>query len=94
MAATGRSLKTIHTYKSLKGKTMKRNKPAKGKAVAVIVGGKKRSIGQAGVTPQPGTAKGNAYCARTSKIKKCAEPPCANDLSRKRWKCSGSKSKK
>jgi hypothetical protein len=27
---------------------MKRNKPAKGKAVAVIVGGKKRSIGQAG----------------------------------------------
>lgn len=74
---------------------MKRiGKPAKGKAVAVNVGGKKRSVGQAGVTPQPGTAKGNAYCARSAKIKKCKNPPCANDISRKRWKCSGSKSRK
>jgi hypothetical protein len=40
---------------------MKRiGKPAKGKAVAVKVGGKKRSVGQAGVTPKPGTAKGDA----------------------------------
>lgn len=70
---------------------MKRtNKPAKGKAVAVVVGGKKRSIGQAGVTPQPGTAKAKSYCARTAKIPKCKNPPCANDISRKRWKC-GSK---
>ena len=74
---------------------MKRtNKPAKGKAVAVVVGGKKRSVGQAGKTPQPGTAKGDAYCARSAKIPKCKNPPCANDISRKRWKCSGSKSKK
>jgi hypothetical protein len=74
---------------------MKRsNKPAKNKAVAVIVNGKKRSVGQKGVTPQPGTAKGNAYCARSAKIPKCAKPPCANDISRKRWKCSGSKSRK
>jgi hypothetical protein len=74
---------------------MKRsNKPAKGKAIAVVVGGKKRSVGQAGVTPQPGTKKGDAYCARTAKIPKCKNPPCANDISRKRWKCSGSKSRK
>jgi hypothetical protein len=51
---------------------MKRtNKPAKGKAVAVVVGGKKRSVGQAGKTPQPGTAKGDSYCARSAKIPKC-----------------------
>ena len=74
---------------------MKRsNKPAKGKAIAVVVGGKKRSVGQAGVTPQPGTKKAQSYCARTAKIPKCKNPPCANDISRKRWKCSGSKSKK
>jgi hypothetical protein len=74
---------------------MKRtNKPAKGKSVAVVIGGKKRSVGQAGVTPQPGTAKGDAYCARSQKIKKCANPPCANDISRKRWGCVGAKSKK
>jgi hypothetical protein len=74
---------------------MKRiGKPAKGKAVAVKVGGKKRSVGQAGVTPQPGTAKGDSYCARSAKIPKCKNPPCANDISRERWKCSGSKSRK
>ena len=74
---------------------MKRtNKPAKGKAVAVKVGGKKRSAGQAGVTPQPGTSKGDSYCARSAKIPKCKNPPCANDISRKRWGCVGSKSKK
>ena len=69
-------------------------KPAKGKAIAVVVGGKKRSVGQAGVTPQPGTKKAQSYCARTAKIPKCKNPPCANDISRKRWKCSGSKSRK
>ena len=74
---------------------MKRsNKPAKGKAIAVVVGGKKRSVGQAGVTPQPGTKKAQSYCARTAKIPKCKNPPCANEISRKRWKCSGSKSRK
>ena len=72
---------------------MKRtNKPAKGKAVAVVVNNKKRSVGQKGVTPQPGTAKGDSYCARSQKIKKCKNPPCANDISRKRWGCRGKKS--
>tara|TARA_R110000824_G_scaffold55953_1_gene153617 strand:- start:112 stop:540 length:429 start_codon:yes stop_codon:yes gene_type:complete len=41
---------------------------------------------------RPGTAKGDAYCARSAKIKKCKNPPCANDLSRKKWKCRGKKS--
>lgn len=71
-----------------------KGKPAKGKAVAVKVDGKKRSVGQKGVTPQPGTAKGDAYCARSAKIKKCDNPPCPNDISRQRWGCKGSKSVK
>ncbi len=70
------------------------SEPAKGKAVAVKVDGKKRSVGQEGVTPKPGTAKGDAYCARSAKIPKCDDPPCPNDISRDRWRCDGSKSKK
>ena len=69
-------------------------KPRKGKAVAKKVNGKKVSYGQAGKTPQPGTAKGDSYCARSAKIKKCKNAPCPNDLSRKRWKCRGTKSMK
>ena len=81
-------------------------KPAKGKAKAKMVTdpktGKKvkRSYGQAGKAKdgkarvQPGTSKGDSYCARSAGIKKCKNPPCANDLSRKRWKCKGKKSMK
>jgi hypothetical protein len=69
-------------------------KPRKGKAVAKKVDGKKVSYGQAGKTPKPGTAKGNSYCARSAGIKKCKNPPCPNDLSRKRWGCQGKKSVK
>ena len=74
-------------------------KPAKGKAVRKTVtspGGKKvtRSVGQAGKTPAPGTKKGDAYCARSAGIPKCKDPPCANDISRKRWRCRGKKSVK
>ena len=64
------------------------------------VNGKCRSFGQAGKAKsggdriRPGTKKGDAYCARSAKIKKCKNPPCANDLSRKKWKCRGSKSMK
>jgi hypothetical protein len=37
----------------------------------------------------------NGKCRSFSaKIKKCKNPPCANDLSRKKWKCRGSKSMK
>ena len=75
-------------------------KPSKGKRFAKRVNGKCRSYGQAGKAKgggdriRPGTKKGDAYCARSAKIKKCKNPPCANDLSRKKWKCRGSKSMK
>tara|TARA_R100000008_G_scaffold82502_1_gene66832 strand:- start:469 stop:1497 length:1029 start_codon:yes stop_codon:yes gene_type:complete len=73
-------------------------KPSKGKRFAKRVDGKCRSYGQAGQAKgggdriRPGTAKADAYCARSAKIKKCKNPPCANTLSRKKWKCRGSKS--
>ena len=75
-------------------------KPSKGKRFAKRVSGKCRSFGQKGKAKKggdrirPGTAKGNAYCARSAKIKKCKNPPCANALSRKKWKCQGSRSVK
>jgi hypothetical protein len=73
-------------------------KPSKGKRFAKRVNGKCRSYGQAGKAKdggdriRPGTKKADAYCARSAKIKKCKNPPCANTLSRKKWKCRGSKS--
>ena len=73
-------------------------KPSKGKRFAKRVDGKCRSFGQAGQAKgggdriRPGTAKGDAYCARSAGIKKCKNPPCANTLSRKKWKCRGKKS--
>ena len=81
-----------------KKKKKKPCKPAKGKKSAKRVDGKCRSFGQAGQAKgggpriRPGTKKGDAYCARSLKIKKCKNPPCANALSRKKWKCKGAKS--
>ena len=81
-----------------KKKKKKACKPSKGKRFAKRVDGKCRSFGQAGKAKgggdriRPGTAKGDAYCARSAKIKKCKNPPCANTLSRKKWKCRGKKS--
>ena len=75
-------------------------KPSKGKRFAKRVDGKCRSYGQAGQAKgggdriSPGTKKGDAYCARSAGIKKCKNPPCANTLSRKKWKCKGKKSMK
>jgi hypothetical protein len=45
---------------------------------------------------RPGTAKGDSYCARSAKIKgdSKSDPNSPNNLSRKKWKCVGSKSKK
>ena len=83
-----------------------KTKPAKGKRFAKKVKNPKTgrtrtvSYGQAGKAKKggdrirPGTAKGNAYCARSAKIKKCKNPPCANTLSRRKWKCQGSRSVK
>lgn len=82
-------------------------KPRKGKAkVKVTASGKRVSYGQAGKAKdgssrvKPGTKKGDAYCARSLGIKKRLpkkkqnDPNTPNNLSRKRWKCEGAKSKK
>ena len=82
-------------------------KPAKGKAkVKVTASGKKVSYGQAGKAKdgsrrvQAGSKKGDAYCARSLGIKKGLpkekqnDPNTPNNLSRKRWKCSGAKSRR
>jgi len=75
-------------------------KPAKGKArVKVTSTGKRVSYGQAGKgRVKPGTSKGDAYCARSAgQMKKhpkaAANPNSPLRLSRKRWKCSGTKSR-
>lgn len=87
-------------------------KPTKGKAKAKIVKNPKTgrtvkvSYGQAGKAKdgksrvQPGTTKGDSYCARSLGIKKQLpkekqdNPNTPNNLSRKRWKCKGAKSTK
>lgn len=55
---------------------------------------------------RPGTSKGDSYCARSLGIKKemldkggksaekARDPNSPNNLSRKKWRCSGAKSKK
>lgn len=86
---------------------MASKKPAKGKAkVKVTSSGKKVSYGQAGKAKdggsrvKPGTSKGDSYCARSAGIKKELskkkqnDPNTPNNLSRKRWKCKGTKSSK
>ena len=73
---------------------------------------KKVSFGQAGKSKkgkdriQPGTKKGDSYCARSAGIKKemlkkggksakkARDPNSPNNLSRKKWKCIGKKSKR
>ena len=82
-------------------------KPRKGKAkVKVTSSGKKVSYGQAGKAKdggsrvRAGTSKGDSYCSRSLGIKKGLskdkqnDPNTPNNLSRKRWKCSGAKSKR
>jgi len=75
-------------------------KPNKGKAsVKVTSSGKKVSYGQKGAKVKPGTKKGNSYCARSNaqmkKYPKSAKDPNSPlRLSRKKWKCKGSKSSK
>jgi len=81
-------------------KKKKKGKPASGKRFSKVVNGKKRSFGQSGKAKdggdriRPGTKKGDAYCARSAGIKRCKNPPCANALSRKKWRCVGKKSKR
>ena len=85
---------------------MARAKPAKGKAMGKITAtGKRVSYGQAGKAKggaarvRPGTSKGDSYCARSAgqmkKNPKAAKNPNSPlRLSRKRWKCSGAKSRR
>jgi hypothetical protein len=82
-------------------------KPAKGKRFTKIVktvGGRTRKVsyGQAGNAKdggdriRPGTSKGDAYCARSNKIKGDwrSDPNSPNNLSRRKWKCIGNKSRR
>ena len=52
--------------------------------------------GQKGATISPGSKRGDAYCARSAKIKGDwkSDPNSPNRLSRKKWRCKGSKSMK
>ena len=45
---------------------------------------------------RPGTSKGDSYCARSAKIKGDwkSDPNSPNNLTRKKWRCKGSKSMK
>jgi hypothetical protein len=84
----------------------KSTRPAEGKAkVKITAEGKKVSYGQAGEAKgggprvKPGTSKGDAYCARSAGQmrdfpKAAKDPNSPLRLSRERWKCSGSKSRK
>lgn len=75
-------------------------KPSKGKArVKVTSTGKKVSYGQKGASVKPSTKKGDAYCARSAGQmrdfpKAAKDPNSPLRLSRKRWKCSGTKSRR
>jgi len=81
-------------------------KPRQGKAkVKITSSGKKVSYGQAGKASdggprvRVGTKKGDAYCARSLGQMKdfpqaAKNPNSPLRLSRKRWKCKGSKSMK
>ena len=80
--------------------------PAKGKAkLKITADGRRVSYGQAGKAKdgsarvQPGTSKGDAYCARSMGQMKRSPKAARNPnsplrLSRKRWKCSGTKSRR
>ena len=60
--------------------------------------GRKKTVkyGQKGATISPGSKRGDAYCARSAKIKGDwkSDKNSPNNLSRRKWKCKGSKSMK
>ena len=70
--------------------------------------GRKKTVkyGAKGYKIKPGTDAGDSYCARSQGIKKemiakggesakkARDPNSPNNLSRKKWKCKGSKSSK
>ena len=69
------------------------NKTAPGKKFSVKSGNRTISYGEKGYTiGKCGTQKAHNYCARSSGIKKCKNPPCPNTRSRRKWKCQGKRS--
>lgn len=64
--------------------------------------GRKKTVkyGAKGYSIAPGTKRGDSYCARSLGIKKRLskkkqnDPNTPNNLSRKKWKCSGAKSRR
>ena len=91
---------------------IKKRTPARGKRFVKVVKNKKTgrtrkvSYGQAGKSKsgkdriQPGSKKGDSYCARSYGIKKRLpakkrnNPNTPNNLSRKKWRCVGKKSRR
>ena len=81
---------------------MASNQKASKKVITNPKTGRKKTVryGQKGATVSPGTKKGDSYCARSNAIKKALpaskrnDPNTPNNLSRKKWKCVGDKSKK
>ena len=53
--------------------------------------GKKVCAGAKGYTIAPGTKRGDAYCARSIHFNKPGTPGA---LARKKWRCSGKKSRR
>ena len=80
-----------------KAKTVKNPKTGRTKKVSYGQAGKAKDGGK---RVRPGTKKGDSYCARSAGIKKRLskkkqnDPNSPNNLSRKRWKCKGGKSKR
>ena len=72
---------------------------AKKKVIKTKTGTKTVRYGQKGATVSPGTAKGDSYCARRAG-QMMAHPEAAADpnsplrLSRRRWRCSGKRSRR
>tara|TARA_B100001094_G_scaffold292571_1_gene311845 strand:- start:628 stop:930 length:303 start_codon:yes stop_codon:yes gene_type:complete len=97
-----RKKKTNRSSKPSKGKrftkTVKNKKTGRTKKVSYGQAGSKNKSGKRRI--QPSTKKGDAYCARSYGIKKGLskkkqnDPNTPNNLSRKKWKCSGKKSRR
>lgn len=79
-------------------KVVKNKKTGRTKKVSYGQAGSKNKKGKKRI--QPSTKKGDSYCARSAGIKKGLsknkqnDPNTPNNLSRKKWKCSGSKSRR
>lgn len=75
---------------------------AKKKVIIDKKTGRKKTVryGEKGAKVRPGTPAGDSYCARSAGIKKRLPKSKQNDrnspnnLSRKRWKCVGDKSRR